>query len=543
MKLTLSIIALLSLYTTTFCQVETYPVYIDGINAFNTSPDSYNFNSNLSLTGSSLADSFLISRHKKPDHSRLTLDINASLGAETGDPLLNTYSKPAYYENRDHRSIFTAELAAPRIPLTLDYRYRYIDTYSDRFDNLWTQYQSQTGRAMANSSEGLRYEHFADAYYQTENFIAGISYNLYKRWSATPYFFSPFFTDGTRINPYFQYSTAKTRLFSNVSFENKGMYYDHTSKVDYNDFSSESGIETKLGRSLTGKLEIHHDHAIEPDAALLVSIEKKAAFDWGITGTLFSNNHTALSVYSKFNVTQKVQCSLQVARDYTPRERDYFFLENNTYVKYKPIDIYLVNFYSTAVYTDTLLFPITLSAWFQYCSDPVWESVSPYSDTTYIQQMLPENVTRSIVGINGTYSINYKSFLMRIAPNFMYHIGDQASRFIQNKALKIDLSYKNSWKYPFSVNATLIVKDETRLNYIKWGNEPDLETFTIPAQSSVYLRLKMPIIIPLIEKLAENTAFVMDVGPVRLSKVQRIQEHPRGNLIGPAIYAGLEVKL
>lgn len=113
-------------------------------------------------------------------------------------------------------------------------------------------------------------------------------------------------------------------------------------------------------------------------------------------------------------------------------------------------------------------------------------------------------------------------------------------RFKIGSTAQIDFIYSNLKPNPASVSLSLLYKDRSALSYPINNDISTIQTYISPAYTSVNFNIRIPFITPLINSVLKNTAFIANYGPLRTQEIQRIQEQPKGNLIGPTIYAGFE---
>lgn len=522
-----------------FSEPDSILVRLDKSNSFVLSTTSVLPNSNLSIISLSPNDTFL----EVPAHdSNHLLFISGDIGAETGEALLSRIYKPGYYPNRDHRTTFSTLLSVPRIPLSLSYKYNYTDEYTDRFDSIWINYKSVTGKNMQYDEDGLRHEHLFGMHYQQNNLLVQASYNWYRRWNATPYFFSPVLSYGRSLNPQLTYSSKNLTLYSNWLINKHSEYYDHIYPTEYTDVSFTNRLSIKLSSTMSTALEARFDPALDPGAALNASLlHEGTVFNWNLSASIFNSNDFSLQGYGSLNPTPNINCSLLVARAFVPESRYFTFMEYKLPVSYNPISTDQIIFYSSATYKDTFFIPVSVNTWFQHNNKPIWESItfSDDSASAVINQMLYKN-GESILGLNGNCRVNFKSLYLDCHPSIMIPLGNTVRRFSIEKMMDVVLAFSPSDNNIISGSVRFHYRDSSYLNYILSENNDLLQTFTSPSQTALYFQLNIPFTVPFIHRFTRNATLFIDAGPLRLSKTQRLREHPRGNQIGPAIYAGMK---
>ncbi len=161
-------------------------------------------------------------------------EVTWKLGSETGEMLFNAY-EGINQENRDHFTSFATACTFPRSPLDFYFGYRYLDHYSDRFDKQWKKFKDKMDQNMAFSSQGLAYE-FSGGYNLSGPVATTTLKTIsYKRWGATPYYFSPLFTSGYLLSPTLIFALPKSKLLIDFVFDYHKDFYDHIHYTEYTD--------------------------------------------------------------------------------------------------------------------------------------------------------------------------------------------------------------------------------------------------------------------------------------------------------------------
>lgn len=535
MKTFSKLLIILVLPAISLSQTDTVSVRLDQFNSFIISPYSVLPNSNLSIISGSPYDTFFV----VPTHKDCLLSISGVIGAETGEAMLNKHSNPAKYPNRDHRTSFSTLLSVPKLPLAISYKYLYTDEYTDHFDSIWTNYTNVTGKGMVHDEDGLRHEHLGALRYQQKDLLLQTSYNWYRRWNATPYYFSPVLSCGYSMNPQFSYSGKEFSIYSNWLVNKHSEYYDHINPTDYTDLSFTNRLSVNFSASLQTCLEARYDPSLSPGAAFSASLlHKGSIFNWDLSATIFNSNDASFLGYGSLHPTSNLSCSLSLAKTFVPQSRHFSFMEYKLPVTYDPISTNQINLYGCASYKDTLFIPFTINTWFQHINKPIWESVTFFDDSIVIDQMLYDK-GESVLGINGNFRLNFKSLYLDCQPSITLPQGKTIRRFSIEKMLDVSLSFLPSDSNYFFASINFQYRDSSYLNYILSGNPQNLQTLTSPSQAVVYFHVNVPFIVPFIHRFTKNACLFVDAGPIRLSKTLRSREHPKGNYIGTAIYAGL----
>jgi hypothetical protein len=529
-------------YSSVICGDTDKSVPVDGYNSLSISTDHYLFNYNLSMIKGVPEDSFYYTPVSHDDSLHQLFHFSGTLGAETGDPLLNTYSTGKTYPNRDHLCSISSLLKVPQVPLSIAYRYRYIDTYSDRFDSLWNQYASETGSRMKKEEIGLAHDHFAEINYHSENLQTNVVFNKYNTWSVTPYYFSPLFTEGYRLLSSLRYSRNRVSVYTNWIRDAKDDYFNHQTPSSTVDISGKAGVEWTFLKLYTGQIQIQYDNQLAPKEALSLYLKRKSErLSSDISLIIYSDRNIAFHLNETVDFLPNLSFLLSGGDDYIQKGKSYLFFQNTIPVKYQTISLHQINLYSSLIYKDTLIFPFKLCGWVQYCSNPIREYVEPVFDTVFIRQTATSNSNRAFAGITGNYTISIRHFTFRLTPVLAFPLENKDNHFTQNKSLDIDLTFNALPRLPAVVTASLIWKDKSSLKYNFITDQGAyLQTFSTPANTSLNFDAKVPFLVPYLNPIVKNTFFIINFGPLRLGSKKRVQEFTLGNQIGPAIYVGID---
>ena len=534
-------------------------VPLDGFNAFTFDSIGHTFNSYQSYTEGFSNDSFAII---PPEFKLLTDSTNKPfmyckgfIGAENGEALLNKYEPGGSFANRDHKTYFTTIFQLPKLPLIIGYKYRYIDTYSDRYDSIWADAIAQQ-REMLYNLEGLSHEHLGIVQYQTESLFFSSIYNSYYRWAATPYYFSPLYDKGNSLNTTIAYNHEGTKVFSKIFIDKHDLYLDHKTPSSFNELVFDAGILTDITKTLEGTLNVKWSYACNPEALVNIGLGKHTDFySVGLSGSLYSNNETSFYAYTTRQIFPQVQCSLHVANDYIPQARSYTFRQEDFPVSYNTSRTHQVNLYLDCKYQDTLLSPLKITAWYQHCNRPLIETIKQQNDTVKISQYFNgSDLARSYIGSHLSYQLPIPVVTVQLSGSVNHPINGSdkkksaTERFSMRKYGKIDFNYQMPGENTPSLSMSVLFRDKATLSYEKILQTADypisfyhtFETYSSPSFATAQFQLRIPFISPLFRSKINNPAFVFDIGPVRFSKNQRILEHPKGNPIGPAIFASVE---
>jgi hypothetical protein len=534
-------------------------VPLDGFNTITFDTIGHTFSSERSYIEGFANDSFKLLPYeftsKLDSTNKAFMYCKGYLGAENGEALLNTYEPGGSYANRDHKTLFTAIGQLPKIPLILGYKYRYIDTYSERYDSIWSN-AANNNQPMLYSAEGLSHEHLGIAQYSSKTFSISSIYNWYTRWSATPYYFSPLYNTGNSLHTSVNYQHKAIKVFTKLLIDKHDLYLDHKTPTHYNDFILDAGIAADLSKSLAGIFNVQYSYLYNPEALVSVGFKKHTeVYQFGVSGALYSNNSGSFYAFGTRQFSPHVQCSVRVGNDYLREGRSYTFKEKDTLVRYNSSKTHQTNFNIHVNYQDTIFSPIKISTWYQYCNKPLLESIVKQKDTISINQVYNESEIKNTY--IGTY-ISYQIPITVVAVNLSGSVSlpvnstnfNYRERFRMRKYGKIDATYELPGYNKPSLSVSMLFRDKASLTYQiitpdsirgpMFVSKREYETFSSPAFATAQFQLRIPFISPLFSSKINNPAFIFDIGPVRFNKEQRIQEHPRGNRIGPAIYASVE---
>lgn len=513
---------------------------VDGYNVVRLSDALLAGDNHLSLSGPDTSEAFFDYPEVRENTPRLWGGL--FLGAETGDPLLNYYTSSQPMPNRDHRSLVEAGWNLKCMPLSLVVRYRYIDTYSDRFDDIWDRYATVNGSAMAFYKDGVGYEAFAAAVYKRGVTEAKVAINPYTRWHATPFFFSPLLEKGTSAEANIHKEIGRLEITTVLRARKSDWYYNHLESHRFLDFTAKPQYRYHLTDKVSCFLAPSFISEEKPNARVVAGLDyKDSVYSYGIAGGTLSNKKLAGNIYATSSFAYGVTCSLSVAHDYRSRERDYTFLEMDTLVEYHTRGFGRLTAFSNVRWRNSRWLPCEVNAWISHDAMPLTERVEFHNDRVIIRQHASGEAATSFAGLQGEASHTVAACKFDIRSAIITPVGERTTtQFIIGKFAEVSAAYATPNEHPIAIAMKLVYNDQPRLRYetITANGVAKDTLFTAPVNVSLYLDCTVPFIFYPVRRILSETSFVVNGGPVRLYGPYRSAFHPRGNRFGPEIYAG-----
>lgn len=466
------------------------------------------------------------------------------LGSESGDPLLNNFVGSGR-ANRDHETLNSLSLIHPRIPLSAVVRYRYVDTYSDRFDWIWNEYWSRTGRIMAECNRGLATEVFVAADYLFKDVRLTTTVDKFEFWHATPYYFSPLYESGTDISPSLDFKAGSVFVSAKGGYRLSSWYYDHINPVDFYDYRFAADMRAFAGERVSGNLSVGYDNTFTPAAQMRCGVQYgDSTIGVGVNGTFFSDMETSFDARFVANIGnyQQWRCTVSVSHDYLPQERDFWFMEFDTTVVYRFTALRRNRMSSVFDWRASNRFPAGLSAKVSYCDHPAREFVSKENDTTVITQAIDRKSARVLAGVGGYLNVSDRHWGVSFVPSITVPVGKcEQLHFFNGKSLMLTISATTAGSHPASASLSLRCRDRSTLDYILEEAQTDrrIESFSASATEALYFSFSLPVVVPFFPSKINTGIFEVNVGPVHLTGPSRRKFHPKGNPMGPEINAGI----
>jgi len=467
-----------------------------------------------------------------------------ALGAETGDPLLNSFTHEKRYDNRDHRSLMVGELRHPSLPLTAAVRYRYIDTYTDRFDGLWGTYADITGHEMTQTKRGVDYEGFAAVHWEGKVADVGCALNPYGRWHATPYFFSPLLEQGQRFNRLLHVATGKgITIASSHELIRSKWYYDHTDPESFTDNISDNRISYEVHRRVRLNVDFKYSTLVKPGVLFGAGGEyHDSLLHAGGTVTAHAGGEAGGNIFGMIKKAS-VACSVAVAREHLAQERGYTFLQNDTVVTWRSTTSRRNTLLINAQWEGSWLLPHGVETWCYYTSNPLREQIDFTGDTVVIKVGSDPNMAHAAIGVRGRaeYATTYVSVKLEPALVTPAGKGDGVAVAVSTM-LDATCNVTTGGSNPLMLSINIHYNDAPELSYpvTARSGTTSIQTFCADENLSGTMSLRIPFIFPPLHRIMSSAAFVLTAGPLPLNGSTRPQLFPNGNRFGPEIVAGFE---
>lgn len=478
------------------------------------------------------------------------LQASAIIGAEAGDLILKQFEHATtseYPYNRDHFTVFAGAFTFPYTPLNLFFGYRYIDSYSDRFDSLVVIHKKTTGKNVAFTDEGLAFELVTGYNFAGSVVSSQLKTISYKHWNATPYFFSPLFQTGYQLIPSISVMFPKSHLDLNFTFDYQKTHFNHDANWYKENLDEAWSIIWRRNsiKNIHVQLSHHFDSKFDPSHYFYASLNDTVSnlFTWNLLGKFYSNFRFGGSFGCDYIQIPHFSMKFQSSWDYKPKTRDYTFINENIPVEYYAMKYEVTDLHTSLNYFDTLFYPASVSFWLDYCDKPIWETKEFFQNSLIEKYIIKQDTlsssARVTFGGRAAYTISFKKFNIDLWGNFAIKPKNKNLRLSLPRNLGADLTYGNPDNASFYALLRIENRDRTALKYFDKNNN-EFKEFQTPANTSMTITLKSPLVLPFFRNFA-RMGVQLDGGPIRVVKLknfrknQRIKEHPGGNLIGPAI--------
>lgn len=464
------------------------------------------------------------------------LELYGSLISETGEMMLNQFTGSSK-ENRDHATNLGIVWKPKNSSLKFFYTQRYIDTYSDKYDKLWREYNVEYGENMFNDGEGLVHDYLLGYLFENRKVTSGFSLSSYGYWGATPVFFSPIYKKGYLFSPVLLFNLPSSSLKMTGDIDINSEYQNHQEGVDYNDAECHISWYKPFGQRASAKFGYYRDTKMKALWKFGGELSDTLEGIYNLTLNAMVYGSLKPEVFFEFNLTRipKVTVSAQAAVEYHEEIRNYKFIEKRDTVSYSTYDYYEPQFHVSASYHDTLIFPANLKIWYDYSTKRSWEKVEWKDDykITMERDTIKNNPLKGLFGIKGDYKVTYKFLNVNLWGGLVITPKNKNMQYSLPYNLGIDLELGK--RDSTGLFAGLYFNTREQLLY-KYYNVTDnsLQEEASPARTSLSIKTRVPFKLPVLkEKL--KTSVEVEAGPIRFSKEQRLPEHPVGNGYGPSI--------
>jgi hypothetical protein len=465
------------------------------------------------------------------------------VSGELGDPLLGRFVSTGGH-NRDHSTRFGTAASIPRVNGFVYSGYRYLDIYTDRFDDMWEMFRTRTGRYMDHFDEGLAHE-VVGGYAVTSGALKTRGYvSKYGYWGEAPMIFYPLYKRGYKTWHDLRLTRPGVDMFATLGFDYHRDYYDHLESETFNDLALRAGVRKPLNKRVDGQFAIDINTAHIPSTRFEVSLGDSFSelLTWDARGGLYNDLHPFAGLALCFTPLRFLQIASEAAWDYIPRERSYRYYRIRRPVDYITTSREVLTFHTRVQYRDTLLFPITVAMWYDFCDRPMWETVDHDGDLIIIRQDTVENAARSHVGGRASYSISIRQFFVEPWGNASLTPKTTIQRFSLPYDFGIDIGYGNTQ----SDRLYAVLRAESRSRAVlQYRDEQSgqMQRLVSPPRIALSALFRMPFLLPFVRDHV-GSSFWAEIGPVNvISKFindpkldnQRIVDFPGTNPMGPRV--------
>ncbi len=499
-------------------------------------------------------DGFDLSKSEVPDASdTAVLCASASIGAEIGEPLLNKLDD-SDLPNRDHLTLFETSLDVPKVPLRLLAGYRYVDTYSDRFDSLWADYSARVpGPGPAFSSEGLAHEAVFVYGYEPQIVSLNGSFTSYGYWGVTPYYYSPLHTRGYRVTQSASKQLSGIRLAADLGIDLHDDYLDPVNPKKYRDWSAQAGVIHEITPTARFAVSLYRNTKIRPRTYAEASVYDTAGSDrfrYAMYARAFSNFKTGFG--AKLTIPIPVHRGLygdaRAAWRYRTSPRDYSFYHYDTRVEYRSREWHQRLLHFGLRFDDRRIPAFKGGPFYSFIDEPAWERVDTVGPVVTIRQDTLSDAGSHHLGIAGHGTHRKGRFQLKWNASGAVTPGDDTAGlpFEVPWRVAVEMEYGAPKYESARVGVRAEIRDRVLQRYYM-DNLDAIETREAPSRATIALYAKLPFHSPFFREHAKPW-IVFEAHPITVPselsidglKDQRRRSHPGGNYRGPLFLIRLE---
>jgi hypothetical protein len=456
--------------------------------------------------------------------------LSASLGAEPGDPLLNAYTGQATF-NRDHFS--QSHVFLHHGPLVLYGGYRYLDTYSDRFDSIWSAHALQ-GFAMQQSALGLAEELIGGAIISAKSSSAELGASRYSYWGHTPLWFTPLLHCGIRTYAEGRLSVGEWQMQTRLALQKQQRYLDRINPQQ----RTVVQLQANLSRQLWGStLPLTLTYA--NDSLIPLSVAAEAPFElgvfklaphlgldrYGMTGGIVAGAQMSTILSGRMNVDWY---RVPMSKGY-----EYSELGQIVVVEDAIVSGLLMSLQVMSVAKDSLLW-----AQIRFERDGAAQiDKVEYGDTLHLT---PCRVDARLVGTCGA-GARYR------AKSWQVMLAVAGERVLDGGPMRLSLPFEGAlslrWHHPQATTlwGAISLCGRSSVEYFR-QEQSRSTTYSSAPRMWVDMSIGVPLLMPLWTEVIKPRVKV-EVNSLTIAGKRRQPMHPLGNAIGPRLALQAELRI
>jgi hypothetical protein len=375
------------------------------------------------------------------------------------------------------------------------------------------------------------------------------SFVKYGKWGTTPLFFSPLYRSGFRTDHEITAGSERRKFFATLSIDHHDDYFNPLEPETFNDFFIRFGILKPLNKYINARVSCEVNTAVSPSMKFEASVDDSISklLVWQAKGGLYSDLHPYAQMQLRFRPLKMLTAFTDVSWNYTPAERKYNFQDYTRTVHYVPRSYEALAFHASLTYADTLAFPLTVSAWYDYYEHPLWEKFHTVEDQLIIEQDTVWEATPWHAGGKASYALDFRKLSAMLWGNAAISARNSVQRFMAPLNVGIDAGFGRQRGDSLYAGIRIEYRQSAVLRY-KNINSDEFEELVSPTHIPVTCVLRVPAVIPFTDNRLKTNIWI-EAGPINLRKefidnptleTLRVKKHPLGNPVGPAIAVRLD---
>ncbi len=469
--------------------------------------------------------------------------VKALIGAETGDGLFNRFLESI--PNRDHQTLVAAGLGLPEIRSSVHGRYHYVDTYSDRFDRLWSSYRKMNGDPMRFAPEGLLLRRTLSWRTRRRQIMFDGNVAQYGGWGAAPRYFTPLYCRGWHLS-----QTARAHLHrlpmvlsGRIAYDSQQRYYTHQHARSFSLPRLQIRSDFALRSLSRSGVDLAWDAERKPStsARLFIGHPAEETGGWRMELGAFENRDVFGSLRGSVRLVEWLEADAELRRTVDPALPSYRFVTIGDTISYRCTSRNDFRFHGALSFienTEPWFAPgapihLRLRTWYDHSSHPPREEIDSTNATVEIRQISsPEPVTRAGAGLHiATHPGKLRG---ELTGGWSHSLGPARERLHRPWRIASTIAWNDSaGRLPW---AWIRIEAAAPMTRTWFHTSPSRQAYTMRIDETVglYFQTGVPFHSPLFPRRLHPRVSVQG-GPISLLGPRRVKFHPLGNEFGPLI--------
>lgn len=465
---------------------------------------------------------------------------SGALASETGDPHLNAFHTTGL-PNRDHLSRAVGAVRIPPLHTTVYGGYLYDDTWSDRFDSLWSRHIQQTATPLpgigVDERDGL-----------TDNQVLGLAYDTpaltvsghgrrYSCWGHTPYYHEPVKQSGFQTSHRLEAGAGRIHLALAGTVDRQKRYL-----LQQPDVRTTTHIDGSLSLRLLGDTRlaavVRCDTRLQTRTRvdLCIADTTLGPFACAADLSIAGNGTPGLRAAVTTRLGPAIGVTAEATRAYRVPVENFVFSHLDTLVRFVGTDVRTTTAHLSARYDDTLLCHVQAEGWIDYHSIPLWLGVGTAGTA---EQRVEEvwSPSGNLTTLGARLTCSYERAWLHVRGWGVGHVVlDGMEELSVPWHAGITLGLHSQRRPGLSLMPSLTATGPVTQRYVQLDSGAVSEE-RVDARLSLDVSATVPVLLPLLRQRL-RAAIEVSCGPVQLLGDTRVRQHPRGNLTGPRISVG-----